>query len=166
MKKRINKLRQSRAEKKLKKRQLRVPRITNDNIADHREEVLSGARKYIYPLQHSKHRIVILTTSLVVAAVVIFTFLTVVLLYRQQTTSPFMYQVTRVIPFPVARIGNTFVAYENYLFELRHYIHYYEVQQRLSFQTEAGKAQLDSYKNRALDKVVDDAYIKKRGLVV
>src|SRR5665811_1430574 len=35
-----------------------VPRITNETVAEHREAVLSGARKYIYPLQHSKRRIV------------------------------------------------------------------------------------------------------------
>jgi len=137
-----------------------VPRITNDNVADRREEVLSGARKYIYPLQHSKHRIVLLTTSLVIAAVILFTGSTVYLLYRQQSTSSFMYQVSRVLPFPVARIGKTLVSYENYLFELRHYIHYYETQQHLSFESEAGKAQLANYKTRALGDVVDLAYTK------
>jgi parvulin-like peptidyl-prolyl isomerase len=71
-----------------------------------------------------------------------------------------MYQVTRVIPFPIARSGSTFIAYENYLFEVGHYIHYYENQQQLSFETEAGQAQLNSYKQRALDKVINDAYIK------
>jgi len=35
-----------------------LPRITNETIAEHREEVLSSARKYIYPLQHSLQRIV------------------------------------------------------------------------------------------------------------
>jgi hypothetical protein len=71
-----------------------------------------------------------------------------------------MYQVTRVIPFPIARTGPTFVAYENYLFELNHYIHYYENQQQLSFDTEAGQAQLASYKERTINKVINDAYVK------
>ena len=31
-----------------------IPRITNETVAEHREEVLSSARKYIYPLQHSR----------------------------------------------------------------------------------------------------------------
>ncbi len=35
-----------------------VPRITNETVGDHREEVLSSARKYIYPLKQSKHRVV------------------------------------------------------------------------------------------------------------
>jgi hypothetical protein len=31
-----------------------VPRITTENIGEHREKVLKGARKYISPLAHSK----------------------------------------------------------------------------------------------------------------
>jgi hypothetical protein len=46
-----------------------VPRITNETIAVHREEVLRGARKYIYPLQHSKHRIIMLTSWILVVAI-------------------------------------------------------------------------------------------------
>lgn len=138
-----------------------VPRITNENVAAHREVVLSGARKYIYPLQHSKHRIVVLSTTFFLLAILVFVFLSYIFLYRIQTTSGFMYQVTKVVPFPVARTGSTLIAYENYLFELGHYIHYYENQQQLSFESEAGKSQLNSYKQRALDKVINDAYIKK-----
>jgi hypothetical protein len=160
MKKRIQKLRQKRRDKKQVK-ETGVAKITTDNLAEHREDVLSGARKYIYPLQHSKHRIVLLSTSLFLAAILVFSVVSVVLLYQLQTTSAFMYQVAKVIPFPIARSGSTFIAYENYLFELGHYVHYYEKQQQLSFDTEAGQAQLESYKQRTIDKVINDAYVKK-----
>ena len=107
-----------------------VPRITNETVAEHREEVLSSARKYIYPLQHSKHKIVLITTSLLIAAIVGFFTFTMISLYRVKSYSSFLYGVTKVIPFPVAKAGNNYVAYENYLFELKHYIHYYENQQK------------------------------------
>ncbi len=170
MKKKLQKLREKRQAKKELHATGVIPRITNENVAEHREEILSGARKYIYPLQHSKHRIIILTTTLVIVSVIIFSLVTVLLLYRQQSSSNFMYQLTKVIPYPVARTGNTLIAYENYLFELRHYIHYYETQQHLSFESEAGQAQLASYKKRALEDVVDLAYTKmiaaERGISV
>lgn len=170
VKKKIKQIREKHLQRKDEKQLARMPRITNENIAEQREDVLSGARKYIYPLQHSKHRIVILSTTLFLTAVLVFSVISVLFLYRFQTSSPFWYQVTRVVPFPIARSGGTFIAYENYLFELGHYIHYYENQQQLSFQTEAGKAQLASYKQRALDKVINDAYIKmiadERGITV
>ena len=66
-----------------------------------------------------------------------------------------------MIPFPVARAGGSFVSYESYLFEVRHYTHYYESQLKLDFRTEEGKQQLAAFKKQALDKVVNDAYIKK-----
>jgi len=138
-----------------------VPRITNETVAEHREEVLGSARKYIYPLQHSKHRIVIVTTTLFLLAVVGFFTYSTLALYRLQTTSTFMYRVTQVIPFPIARSGDQFVAYENYLFELRHYMHYYETQQKLDFNSKDGKDQLNEFKHRALDKIVNDAYVKR-----
>lgn len=155
-----DKIRDSRMLKKSEKSDLVVPKITTENVAEHREDVLSGARKYIYPLQHSKHKIVLLSTSLFLTAILVFSVLSVLFLYRFQTTSNFMYQVTKVVPFPVARSGGTFVSYENYLFELEHYIHYYENQQELSFDSDSGRAQLQSYKKRALDKVINDSYIK------
>jgi foldase protein PrsA len=137
-----------------------VPRITNQDVAGHREEILSGARKYIYPLQHSKHKVVLISSGLFLLSILIFVIGMVVSLYQLETTSNFSYQVTRVLPFPIARSGNTFIAYENYLFELRRYMHYYENQQRLSFSTESGIDQLKNYKTVALETVINNAYAK------
>lgn len=139
----------------------KVERITNKTVSDHREEVLKGARKFIYPLQHPKRHIVGITTTIVVVSVVAFFTAITLALYRYNTTSVFMYRVTQVIPFPVARFSGTFVAYENYLFELRHYIHYYENQQGLDFDSDVGQQQLAEFRQRALEKVINDAYIKK-----
>ncbi len=138
-----------------------VPRITNDTVAAHREEVIGSARKYIYPLQHSKHRIVLVSTGLIIAAIVAFFTYCTVSLYKTQSDTTFLYRVTQVIPFPVARAGGNFVAYENYLFELRHYVHYYQTQAKLDFNDPNNQDQLKEFKKRALDKVVNDAYVKQ-----
>lgn len=138
-----------------------VPRITNDTVSHHREQVLSGARKYIYPLQHSRHKIVV--TSSIILTAVLLSFLSYILLslYRFQSTSNFTYQVTRVLPLPVARVQGVFVPYEEYLFELRHYIHYFETQQDVDFTEEKNKPQLDEQRQKSLEKVINDAYVKK-----
>ena len=136
-----------------------APRITNETVAEHREQVLKGARKYILPLQHSKHQVIKITSAIVVLAIIgFFTYITLAL-YRFEQTSTFLYRVTQVIPFPVAKTGDRFVAYENYLFELRHYMHYYENQQKLNFEDESGKQQLEAFKEQARQKVVDDALV-------
>ncbi|MEI6237236.1 MAG: peptidylprolyl isomerase [Candidatus Saccharibacteria bacterium] len=138
-----------------------VPRITNETVTQHREEVLSGARKYIYPLRQSRHKIVLFTVAILVAVVIGFMTFTLLNLYKWQSTSAFMYQVTKVLPLPVARLGNNLIYYENYLFELRHYIHYFETQQDVDFTTDQGKAQLAEQRKKSLENVVNFAYVKK-----
>jgi hypothetical protein len=138
-----------------------LPRITNESIAAHREEVLSSARKYIYPLRHSRHRVVKISVILFSVAIIAFFVGCIVSLYKLQSTSTFMYGITRVIPFPVAKAGSSFVSYDSYLFELRHYMHYYESQQGVNFKTDDGKRQLATFKKQALDQVVNEAYVKQ-----
>ncbi|HSX18174.1 MAG TPA: peptidylprolyl isomerase [Candidatus Saccharimonadales bacterium] len=138
-----------------------VPQITNETIAEHREEVLKGARKYIYPLQHSKHRIIVITTSIVIAAIIGLLTYCVLGLYKYYQYNAFLYRVTQVVPFPIARTGGTFVNYENYLFELRHYVHYYQSQQQASLSDPNYKAQLLAYRKQALNDVTNLGYVKK-----
>ncbi|MEO7364605.1 MAG: peptidylprolyl isomerase, partial [Candidatus Saccharimonadales bacterium] len=138
-----------------------VPRITNETVAEHREDVLKAARKYIYPLEHSRHRVVRITIVLLVLAVVIFFGYCGAALYKFQSTNGFIYGVTRVIPFPVAKSGPRWISYESYLFELRRNMHYYETQQQSDFATRDGKVQLKRLKQQALTQVTQDAYVKQ-----
>ena len=161
LKKRPIRLRRKKPEESLKQALQGLPRITNETVAEHREEVLSSARKYIYPLKHSPHRVVIISTSLLSIGVIAFFSYCVIALYRFDSTSSFIYRVTQVIPFPVAKAGPSYVSYESYLFELRHYIHYYQTQQRVDFSSESGKQQLAVFRQQAMNIVIDDAYVKQ-----
>ncbi len=137
-----------------------VPKITNETITEHREEVLKGARKYIYPLAHSKRRIVSVTISITVAAVAAFGVYCGLALYRFYQYNSFLYRVTQLVPAPIARVGHTYIAYENYLFELRQYVHYYQTQQQQDFSNPSDKQQLLSFRKQALQDVINQAYIK------
>lgn len=136
-----------------------VPRITNETIAVHREEVLKGARKYIYPLQHSKNRIIALTTWILAATIAVFLIYSTIALYKLNQYNTFLYRTTQVVPFPIARIGDNFISYENYLFQLRHYVHYYQTQLGRNFEGD-DKQQLIQFRKQALDGVINDAYVK------
>lgn len=136
-----------------------VPKITDENITEHREEVLKGARKYIYPLQHSKHRIVIITLGITAATIVGFSIYCSLALYKYYQYNTFVYRITQVVPFPIARAGGSFVDYENYLFEIRHFTHYYQTQQP---QNNSGNAsQIQQFRKQALNDVINNAYVKK-----
>lgn len=138
-----------------------VPRITNDNVTEHREEVLSSARKYIYPLQHSKHRVIRISVALFSVVLLFFFAYIGLALYRFQSTSTFVYGVTKVIPLPVAKAGDSWISYESYLFELRRNMHYYGTQQRTDFASKDGQAQLKHLKKQAMNQVIKDAYVKQ-----
>jgi parvulin-like peptidyl-prolyl isomerase len=137
-----------------------VPKITNETIATHREEVLKGARKYIYPLQQSKRRIITITASVMVAAIIGLMVYCSLALYKFYQYNTFVYRITQVVPFPIAKAGSHYVTYENYLFELRHYVHYYESQQERNF-AGADRQQLVTFRKQALQNVINDAYIKQ-----
>jgi hypothetical protein len=138
-----------------------LPKITNETVNDHREEILSTARKYIYPLQHSKHRVVIISSTIFSVALFAFFIYCGLSLYKYQNYSSFIYGVSQVVPFPVAKTGPNYVAYENYLFELKHYIHYYQTQQKIDFKSVEGQRQLSNFRKQALQMVVGQSYIKE-----
>lgn len=148
-------------ERSLEKAIRGIPRITNETVAEHREEVLGSARKYIYPLQHSPHRVIIVSATITAAALITFFTYSLLALYRFQSSSTFIYRVAQVIPFPVAKAGSSYVSYESYLFELRHYIHYYQTQQKVDFKSDSGQRQLKEFRQQALDGVIQDAYVKR-----
>jgi len=143
----------------------RVPQITNETIAEHREDVLKRARKYIYPLSHSKHRIVVVTTAIVITTLIGLFVYCLLGLYRYYQYNAFLYRVTQVVPFPIARFDGTLVSYENYLFDLRHYVHYYQTQSPDVFSSsskqEVLKQQFLQYRKQALNDVITNAYVKK-----
>lgn len=149
------------ADSKITQAMENLPRITNETLAEHREEMLHSARRFIYPLQHSRQRIVKVSIALFAMVIVVFIGYVLLSLYKLQSASTFIYSITRVVQLPVARAGNSWVSYESYLFELRHYKHYYETQQQVDFATDSGRDQLLAFKKQALGQVIDDAYVKQ-----
>jgi hypothetical protein len=163
-------VRRKRPEEKISEALSDVPRITSDTVEQHREEVLSGARKYIYPLQHSKHHVVRNSILILLAVIVAFFAVCGAELYKFQSTNGFIYGVTKVVPFPVAKVGSHWVSYESYLFELRRNMHYYHTQQHANFSTPGGKQQLMRLKQQAMDAAIQSAYVgelaKQNGVTV
>jgi len=148
-------------EDKLKGALSDVAKITEDTLPEHREEVLSSARKFIYPLKQTRPHIVKLSLRVLLLAVVVFLAYTTVEIYYFQSTSDFVYSVSEVLPFPVAKAGPSWVSYYSYLFELKRNMHYYQTQQQANFSTPSGKLQLTSLKKQAINQAIENAYIKQ-----
>jgi parvulin-like peptidyl-prolyl isomerase len=105
--------------------------------------------------------VVRISLALLVSAVILFFGYCGLALYKFQSTNGFIYGVTRVVPFPIAKVGPRWVSYESYLFELRRNMHYYQTQQQANFKTKDGKVQLVRLKQQALQQVIQDGYVKE-----
>lgn len=164
----LSKSKLSGLKKKLQKRAVKgeasldeVGRITNDTVAQHREQVLSAGKRFKYPLQHSKRKIVTVSILIIVAGTVLFSFFTWWELYKSQATGTFIYRVASLAPFPVARVDGTWVNYGDYLTLLRSSMHYLVTQEGVDFQTTDGQRQLDNLRTRALGQSIQYAYVQK-----
>ena len=136
-------------------------RITNKTVSEHREEVLGGAKRFIYPLTHPKHKIAIISIALFVFIVFMVFGSTALMLYRYQRTDDFAYRVSQIVPFPVAKVDGDFVAYEDYLFEVRHNAHFRATQENINFDDEEGKAIIANLKVEALRRVKQNTLARK-----
>lgn len=136
-------------------------RVTNESIAQHREEVLKGARRFIYPLKASKHRIAIVSSIIISLVLILVLASSWYMLYKQQSHGEFAYRISQVLPWPVARVNGQFVRYEEYLFELRHNVHYLATQENVDFSTEEGQLQLEGLKQQAYQKTIDHAVVRQ-----
>lgn len=136
-------------------------RITNETVAEHRERILAGGRRFKYPVQYARHRLVINTIIISVVALILVVVFAWWQLYPQQNTSTFFYRITRVVPLPVAVIDGQSVAYSSYLSAFRSQEHYLEAKEGVDLYSKESKQQLDFIKRKALDDAVADAYAAK-----
>lgn len=136
-------------------------RVTNESIAQHREEVLKGARRFIYPLKASKHRIAIVSSIIIGLVLICFLATSWYLLYKRQETGDFTYRVSQILPWPIARVNGEFVRYEEYLFELRHNVHYLATQENVDFSTEEGQLQLAGLKQQAYENTINATVVRQ-----
>lgn len=135
-------------------------RITNDNIEQHREDILAKGRKLKYPIQYSKKRLIIISLIVIVAAVTIFGLWLNNALYRQQQTGDFFYSVTKILPLNVASVDGQPVRYQDYLRRLRADIYYYLNREHRSFNSDEGREELDYHKRKNLDVAEKAAYVE------
>ena len=146
--------------RKIKEQEARS-RITSDTVAEHRERILAGGRRFKYPLQYAKHKLVINAIIISVVALVILSFAGYWKLYKLQDTSSFFYRVTKVLPLPVANVDGQNVLYSDYLMKYRSSVHYLEQKEQVNLKSDDGKRQIEYIKQQSMDSSIADAYAQK-----
>lgn len=136
-------------------------RITNETVLEHRRRVLAGGRKFKYPLQYSRNKLVINTIIITIAALLLASLFSWWQLYSRQTTSQFAYRMTSVIPLPVAQVDGERVRYSDYLLKFRSAEHYLQQKEQASLSGEDGERQRTYLRRQSLEDVIADTYAVK-----
>lgn len=149
--------------RKRKSHESDVPtRITNETVAEHREKILAGGRRFKYPVQVAKHRLAIISIIIGVLAVALLIVLAWQQLYIAQNTSKLLYRVTEIVPVSVANVDGADVRYSAYLKKYRSSIYYLQQQNSINLNSTDGKRQSEEFiKPRELDSAERDAYAMK-----
>lgn len=136
-------------------------RITNETVAEHREQILAGGRKFKYPVQYVRHKLVINAVLITLGALILLGVVGWWQLYPMQNTSAFMYRVTRAVPVPVGMVNGEPVLYSDYLVQYRLSEYYLSKYGEVKLDSQDGKRQLDYFKRQSMDKAIAVAYARQ-----
>lgn len=139
------------------------PKTEREKVEERREEVLAKGRKFKYPLQYTKHKLVINTVLVAAVAVVAMVVAGWLALYQFQSTGEMMYRVTQVLPVPVAEVEGAKVRYSDYLMIYRSNLQTSEQQSGQLGNTEDDDLVRAEYKRTALEAAVEYTYAMKLG---
>ncbi|MBR6961941.1 SurA N-terminal domain-containing protein [Candidatus Saccharibacteria bacterium] len=132
--------------------------VTQQNLEESRDEILSKGKKFRYPFQYSKHRLVNNAILIAVLAVIAFGFMCWFRLYKAQDTGDVMYRFARTFRMPVAKIDGVNVSYGDYLMLYRSSIKSIEHQQGTLDDSKDSERLKAYYKRQALSDAEDYAY--------
>lgn len=146
--------------KKIKK-EVKNSRITNDTIAEHRELVLAGGRRFKYPIQYARHKLVFNAIIISFIALLLVVFVLWWQLFKVQNTSEFMYRIVKFIPIPVASVDGEPVLYSDYLMKYRSSIHYLDKKEQVDLKSEDGARRIEYVKQQSMKDAINYAYARK-----
>lgn len=139
------------------------PKTEREKVEERREEVLAQGRKFKYPLQYSKYKVIINTVIVGVVAIVAMIVVGWALLYKVQDTGNMIYRVTQVLPVSVAEVDGEKVRYSDYLMIYRSNLQTSEQQDGQLGVNEDAAAMREMYKEAAMRSAVEYAYALKLG---
>lgn len=137
-------------------------RITNETVAEHREQVLAGGRKFKYPRQYQKHKLVINSIAIGIVAIVTPAGCRLAAaLYVAQSSSGILYRMTQLIPVHVASVDGEPVRYSDYLSRYRSSLFYYRKYDALNETSADGGRRAGYTKRQELTNAEKAAFARK-----
>ena len=139
------------------------PKTEREKVEERREEVLAQGRKFKYPMQYAKHKLIINTIVVAVVALILMVVAGWAMLYKVQDTGDMIYRVTQVVPVPVAKVDGANVRYSDYLMIYRSNLMTAEQQGGQLGDSEDADAVREGYKQAALASAIEYTYAMKLG---
>ena len=132
-----------------------------ERVEERREEVLAAGRKFKYPLQWTRHRIVINTILIVLVVTGMIVMGGWLVLYKLGMTDELLFRVTKVIPMSVAAVDGESVRFSDYLMLYRSSMTSIERQSGSQFDEGSVEDLKAEYKRAALSEAEEFAYAVK-----
>lgn len=139
------------------------PKTEREKVEERRDEVLARGRKFKYPMQYAKHKLIVNTIVVAVVALVLMVVAGWAMLYKFQDTGDMIYRVTQVFPVPVAKVDGANVRYSDYLMIYRSNLMTAEQQGGQLGDSEDADMVREGYKQAALESAIEYAYAMKLG---
>lgn len=136
-------------------------RITNETVAEHRERVISGGRRFKYPVQYTRHKLVFNAVAITFAVLIVFALVVWWQLYKDQNSSAFFYRITKIVPLSVASVDGAPVRYSDYLMRYRSNEHWLAEKGQIEQGSKDNSRQLSYIKRSVMDGVEADAFAAK-----
>lgn len=148
--------------KKIKLKKTEKATSEKQRLEARREEVLAKGRKFKYPLQYAKHRLVLWTLVMGAVALVAMIGTMWFLLFKTQSTGESLYRLTKFFPITVAKVDGEKLRYSDYLMIYKSSIMPVEQQGQFSSKEEEQTIK-ERYKRLAMDMAESYAYALKLG---
>ena len=136
-------------------------RITNETIAEHREQILAGGRRFKYPIQYTKHKLIINTVLISMASIILLLVGCWAVMYPMQNTSTIAYRISRIAMLPVGSVDGEPVRYSDYLVQYRASEYYLNKYGEVKVNSKDWYVQLDDIKYRSMNLAQQAAYARK-----
>ena len=104
-------------------------RITTKTVEEVRRDVLDKGKKFKYPVQYEKHKVVINAIVVSVIGLIIAIVVAWWSLYRANSDSLVLFKLTQVLPLSVGQIDGEPIKFSDYLAQYRSSTHYYQAKE-------------------------------------
>lgn len=132
-----------------------------EKVEERREEVLAKGRKFKYPLQWTKHRVVVNTILIAIVVIGIVIASGWLALYKFNMTDEMLFRITKIFPVSVAEVDGEKVRFSDYLMIYRSSIISIERQSSQNEDHNSLDELRSQYRRAALDESEEYAYANK-----